>query len=254
MTQEKRRLLRPPSGRQQRNWTKIKSVQNTRKITKAMEMVAASKMQGAGTPRYARPTATRWHHAALAHANTEYHHPFPCPRGRDGVGLIVVTSDKLCAPTQMRAWRSTRCASGAMAGGSASRRRHKGFSHAAVHEYRLPRWAWAISRAWRSRVWPVKVQIDAYAQGKIGAVYIIYTRFLNTMKQELVSSSCCRCRPSGCGPRGKRELGLPYEPEACPDQPSRVMEQIIYQAVAENIASEQSAHWWRCRPRRQALI
>src|SRR2546423_3359533 len=80
---------------------KIKSVQNTRKITKAMEMVAASKMRKAQERmRHARPYGDKIRTIAshLAHANTEYRHPFLVKReGAKKVGLIVVTSDKgLC--------------------------------------------------------------------------------------------------------------------------------------------------------------
>src|SRR6202051_4925408 len=90
--------------------TKIKSVQNTRKITKAMEMVAASKMRKAQERmRHARPYGAKIRTIAShrAHANTEYHHPFLVRReGVKGVGLIVVTSDKgLCGGLNTNALR-----------------------------------------------------------------------------------------------------------------------------------------------------
>jgi F-type H+-transporting ATPase subunit gamma len=94
---------------------------------------------------------------------------------------------------------------------------------------------------------PVKVQIDAYSEGKIGALYIVYTRFINTMKQEPVIEQLLPLpadRLQGNARAARPNWDYVYEPEArvVLDQLlTRYVEQIIYQAVAENIASEQSA-------------
>jgi F-type H+-transporting ATPase subunit gamma len=238
--------------------TKIKSVQNTRKITKAMEMVAASKMRKAQERmRHARPYGDKIRTIAshLAHANTEYHHAFLVRReGVKGVGLIVVTSDKgLCgglntnalrlAVNKVREWRD---------GGNEVQLTaigNKGFSFMQRFNTNIVSHVVGVGDIPRmdKLIGPVKVQIDAYAQGKIGAVYIIYTRFLNTMKQEPVVEQLLplpaeRLQDDRAGKRANWDYL--YEPEArvVLDQLlTRYLEQIIYQAVAENIASEQSA-------------
>jgi F-type H+-transporting ATPase subunit gamma len=237
---------------------KIKSVQNTRKITKAMEMVAASKMRKAQERmRHARPYGDKIRTIAahLAHANTEYRHPFLVKRDDiKAVGLIVVTSDKgLCgglntnalrlALNKLREWqgegREAQVTSiGNKAFGFMQRLGAKVVSHLVgvgdqPHMERL--------------IGPLKVQIDAYSDGKIGALYIVYTRFVNTMKQEPVVEQLLplpaeRLKDSRAAER--EHWDYLYEPEArvvLEQLLTRYVEQIIYQAVAENIASEMSA-------------
>jgi F-type H+-transporting ATPase subunit gamma len=93
----------------------------------------------------------------------------------------------------------------------------------------------------------MKVQIDAYAQGKIGALYIVYTRFVNTMKQEPVLEQLLPLpadRLQADARAARANWDYLYEPEArvvLDELLTRYVEQIIYQAVAENLASEQSA-------------
>jgi F-type H+-transporting ATPase subunit gamma len=238
--------------------TKIKSVQSTRKITKAMEMVAASKMRKAQERmRHARPYGDKIRTIAshLAHANTEYHHPFLVKReGVKNVGMIVVTSDKgLCGGLNTNALRLMLnkvrefqgegrevqlTAIGNKGFGFMQRMGGKVVSHLTgigdtPHMDRL--------------IGPVKVQIDAYSEGKIGALYIVYTRFINTMKQEpvveqLLPLPADRLRDDSRAARANWDYL--YEPEArvVLDQLlTRYVEQIIFQAVAENMASEQSA-------------
>jgi F-type H+-transporting ATPase subunit gamma len=238
--------------------TKIKSVQNTRKITKAMEMVAASKMRKAQERmRHARPYGDKIRTIAshLAHANTEYRHPFLQRRENvKDVGLIVVTSDKgLCGGLNTNALRLTLLkvkewqgegrqvhltAIGNKAFGFLQRVGGKMVSHVTgIGDY--PHMDKLIG--------PVKVQIDAFGDGRIGALYIIYTRFVNTMKQEPVVEQVLplpaeRLKDERASARSNWDYL--YEPEArvVLDQLlTRYVEQIIYQAVAENIASEQSA-------------
>jgi F-type H+-transporting ATPase subunit gamma len=240
--------------------TKIKSVQNTRKITKAMEMVAASKMRKAQQRmRHARPYGDKIRTIAthLAHANTEYRHPFLVNReGVKDVGLIVVTSDKgLCgglntnvlrlAFGKIREWRDGGrniqvTAIGNKGFGFMQRFGANVVSHVVgvgdtPHMDRL--------------IGPLKVQIDAFSEGRIGALYIAYTRFINTMKQEPVLEQLLplpqeRLAEKDSRASARQNWDYLYEPEArvVLDQLlTRYVEQIIYQAVAENIASEQSA-------------
>jgi F-type H+-transporting ATPase subunit gamma len=238
--------------------TKIKSVQNTRKITKAMEMVAASKMRKAQERmRHARPYGDKIRTIAshLAHATTEYRHPFLVKReGAKDVGVIVVTSDKgLCGGlntnalrlllTKLREWQGEGRAVQVTAIGN------KGFGFMQrVGANTVSHLVGVGDTPHLERlVGPVKVQIDAYSEGRIGALYIVYTRFINTMKQEpvieqLLPLPADRLRDDKAATR--KNWDYLYEPDARAvlDQLlTRYVEQIIYQAVAENIASEQSA-------------
>ncbi len=238
--------------------TKIKSVQNTRKITKAMEMVAASKMRKAQERmRHARPYGDKIRTIAshLAHANTEYRHPFLVRReGVKDVGLIVVTSDKgLCgglntnalrlALNKVREWQGEGRAVQVTAIGN------KGFGFMQRFNANIVSHLVGVGDAphMDRLVGPVKVEIDAFTSGKIGALYIVYTRFINTMKQEpvveqLLPLPADRLRDDRAAKRANWDYL--YEPDArvVLDQLlTRYVEQIIYQAVAENIASEQSA-------------
>jgi F-type H+-transporting ATPase subunit gamma len=238
--------------------TKIKSVQNTRKITKAMEMVAASKMRKAQERmRHARPYGDKIRTIAshLAHANTEYRHPFLVrrPDVKD-IGVIVVTSDKgLCGGLNTNALRLTLNKVKEWQGEGRTVRLtaigNKGFGF-------LQRFGGEIvshligvgdTPHMDKLIGPLKVQVDAYTQGRIGALYIVYTRFINTMKQEPVVEQLLPLpadRLAHDQRAARSNWDYLYEPDARAvlDQLlTRYVEQIIYQAVAENIASEQSA-------------
>ena len=234
--------------------TKIKSVQNTRKITKAMEMVAASKMRKAQQRmRAARPYAEKIRNVAahMSHANPEYRHPFLTERDTvKKVGIIVVTSDKgLCgglntnvlrmALARMREWETEGeqfevCAIGNKGFGFMQRLKANVVSHViglgdAPHMDKL--------------IGAVKVMLDGYTADRFDRLLIFYTKFLNTMKQEPVMEQLL--------PLSGEKMGAPeglwdyiYEPDAkvVIDQVlTRYIEALIYQAVSENIASEQSA-------------
>src|SRR3954462_5275548 len=177
--------------------TKIKSVQNTRKITKAMEMVPASKMRKAQERmRHARPYGDKIRTIAahLAHANTEYRHPFLVRKeGVKDVGLIIVTSDKgLCgglntnalrlAFNKLREWQGEGRKVQVTAVGN------KGFGFMQRFNANLVSHVTAIGDTphLEKLIGPLKVQIAAFSEGRIGALYIVYTRFINTMKQEPV--------------------------------------------------------------------
>jgi F-type H+-transporting ATPase subunit gamma len=238
---------------------KIKSVQNTRKITKAMEMVAASKMRKAqDRMRHARPYGDKVRNivAHLALANPEYKHPFVIRREQvRNVGLIMVTTDKgLCGGLntniqravlqRVKQWEADgvkfqATAVGNKGFGFLQRLNAKVVSHVVQlgdrpHLERL--------------IGPVKLQLDAYAAGELDAVYIGYSRFINTMKQEpvleqLLPLSAERFAQSDEEKRAYSWDYL-YEPDAqrvIDELMTRYVEAIIYQAVAENMASEQSA-------------
>ena len=234
--------------------TKIKSVENTRKITKAMEMVAASKMRKAqDRMRKTRPYGEKIRNVAahLSHANPEYQHPFMVTRDSvKRVGIIVVTTDKgLCgglntnvlrlALGKMKEWEAEGeqfevCCIGNKGLGFMQRLRANIVSQVTAlgdtpHIERL--------------IGAMKVMLDGYVADRFDRLMIFYTRFINTMKQEPVMEQLL--------PLSGERLGAPdgswdylYEPDAKAvlDQVlTRYIEVLIYQAVAENLASEQSA-------------
>jgi F-type H+-transporting ATPase subunit gamma len=238
--------------------TKIKSVQNTRKITKAMEMVAASKMRKAQqTMRNARPYGDKIRTIAahLAHANTEYRHPFLTRRDDvKDVGLIVVTSDKgLCGGLNTNALRLALGKVKELVGEGRKVQLtaigNKGFGFMQRFGGNIVSHVVGVGDKpnMDRLVGPVKVQIDAFSAGRIGALYIVYTRFINTMKQEPVVEQLLPLpadRLTKDERAARQNWDYLYEPEAkvVLDQLlTRYVEQIIYQAVAENIASEMSA-------------
>jgi F-type H+-transporting ATPase subunit gamma len=236
--------------------TKIKSVQNTRKITKAMEMVAASKMRKAqDRMRRARPYADKVRNIAahLAQANPEYRHPFLVPRDEHkAAGLIVVTTDKgLCGGLNTNVLRAVtnklRELRGANVEVRATAIGNKGFgfmnrigAKVVSHLVQL-----GDTPHLEKLIGPIKVQLDAYAAGEIDVVYMAYTRFINTMKQEPVIEQLLPLSPERLA-EDSREYSWDYlyEPDAqsvLDELLLRYIEALVYQAVAENMASEQSA-------------
>ncbi len=234
---------------------KIKSVENTKKITKAMEMVAASKMRKAQERmRSARPYAEKVRSLAanLAQATPEYKHPFMVHNeSAKTAGFIVVTTDKgLCGGLNTNLLRATTAklreveaagdkveavAIGNKGFGFLNRIGAKVVSHA-THLGDRPHLDALIG--------PVKVLLDAYAEGRLNAVYLCYTRFINTMKQEPVIQQLLPLSAESMVADSKHGWDYLYEPDA----PSvinelllRYTEALVFQAVAENMASEQSA-------------
>jgi len=234
--------------------TKIKSVQNTRKITKAMEMVAASKMRRAQERmRAARPYSEKIRTVAahISHANPEYRHPFLVERDTvKRVGIIIVTTDKgLCGAlntnvlrmvlNEYKQWQSEGeqidvCCIGGKGLGFMQRIGANVVSQARGLGDR-PKLETLIGA--------VRVMLDGYTQDRFDRVLIFYTRFINTMKQEPVMEQLL--------PLSGERLGAPegtwdyiYEPEAktvLEQVLTRYIEAVVYQGVAENMASEQSA-------------
>ena len=239
---------------------KIKSVENTKKITKAMEMVAASKMRKAqDRMRAARPYAEKIRSLAanLAKATPEYKHAFMIQNtGVQAVGFIVVTTDKgLCGGMNTNVLRAVTSklkeleAQGQKAEAVAIGNKGLGFlnrigAKVVSHATQL-----GDKPHLEKLIGPVKVLFDAYAEGKLSAVYLCYTGFINTMKQEplvqqllpLSAQSLDAPAPDGAGKYGWDYL---YEPDAetvIDELLLRYTEALVYQAVAENMASEQSA-------------
>lgn len=236
--------------------TKIKSVQNTRKITKAMEMVSASKMRKSQERmRSARPYADKIRQLAanLSQANvTDYKHPFLAHKKEvTRVGLILVTTDKgLCgglntnvqriALNAMKEWDTggvkdiRACCIGNKGLGFMQRVGAKVVSQVTQL---------GDTPHLEKMIGPVKVMLDAFQNGELDVVYIAYTRFINTMRQEPVLEQLL--------PLAGEKLGTPdsswdylYEPDpqvVIDEMLVRYVEALVYQAVAENMASEQSA-------------
>jgi F-type H+-transporting ATPase subunit gamma len=239
------------SGKEIRN--KIKSVENTRKITKAMEMVAASKMRKAqNRMRAARPYGEKIRRVAanLSHALTEYKHPFLVNREQANVGLIVVTSDKgLCGGLNSNLLRLAVVkmkeldAQGKKFQVACIGNKGLGFMQRAGAKVVSHVTGLGDTPHLEKLIGPVKVQLDAYMNGEIDALYIGYTRFINTMKQEPVFEQLLPLSGESVG-SAKTKWDYVYEPDAKAVIDAlliRYVEALIYQGVAENMASEQSA-------------
>ncbi len=238
---------------------KIKSVENTKKITKAMEMVAASKMRKAqDRMRAARPYAEKVRNIAthLGQANPEYVHPFMRANDVKKAGVIVVTTDKgLCGgmntnvlravTTQLRELQSSGAGVEAVAIGN----KGLGFltrvgAKVVSHVTQL-----GDTPHLDKLIGPVKVLLDQYEKGELSAVYLSYTRFINTMKQEavveqLLPLSAERMQEETRQSGTQHSWDYIYEPDAqtvIDELLVRYVEALVYQAVAENMASEQSA-------------
>jgi F-type H+-transporting ATPase subunit gamma len=231
-------------------------VQNTRKITKAMEMVAASKMRKAqDRMRAARPYAEKIRNIAanLAHANTEYRHPFlTAPAERRNVGFIVVTSDKgLCGGLNTNLLRQVlgrmRDCEQAGQGIEATALGNKGFGFLQRLGARIVSHVTGLGDTPRMEklIGPVKVMLDKFAAGELDAVYLCYNDFVNTMRQDAKVEQLLPLPAE----RMEADAGSPgwdylYEPDAktvLDELLTRYVEALVFQAVAENMASEQSA-------------
>jgi len=245
------------SGKELR--TKIKSVENTKKITKAMEMISVSKMRKAQERmRTARPYAEKIRGIAshLGQANPEYVHAYMKHSDGKAVGFIVVTTDKgLCGglntnllravTTQLRATQSAGKTVQAVAIGSKglgflNRVGAKVISHV-THLGDKPHLEKLIG--------PVKVMLDAYANGELSAVYLCYNKFISTMAQQptidkLLPLSADKMEAETKASGTQHGWDYLYEPDAqavIDDLLVRYAEALVYQAVAENMASEHAA-------------
>ena len=242
---------------------KIKSVENTKKITKAMEMISVSKMRKAQERmRAARPYAEKVRNIAanLGQANPEYVHAFMKANDAKVVGLIVVTTDKgLCGGLNTNVLRSLTNklrelqSAGLSAQTVAIGNKGLGFlnrigAKVVAHVTQL-----GDKPHLERLIGPVKVLLDAYAKGEISAVYLSYTRFINTMKQEVVLEQLlplsaarmqAETQASESAAGAKHGWDYIYEPDAqtvIDDLLVRYVEALVYQSVAENMASEHAA-------------
>lgn len=235
--------------------TKIKSVENTRKITKAMEMVAASKMRKAqDRMRAARPYAEKIGRvvAHFSQAHSEYKHP--CTIARDPirrVGLILITTDKgLCgglntnalrlAINKMKAWQAQGIDCDVTVIGN------KGFGFMQRVGANIVSHLTGLGDTphLEKLIGPVQVMTEAYKAGRIDALYMIYSRFINTMRQEPAFVQVLPLTPEAAMEKREAHWDYIYEPEARAVVDAlmiRYIEALIYQAVAENMACEQSA-------------
>ncbi|KQZ38693.1 MULTISPECIES: F0F1 ATP synthase subunit gamma [Telluria group] len=236
---------------------KIKSVENTKKITKAMEMVAASKMRKAqDRMRAARPYSDKIRNIAanLANANPEYTHPFLAEAGSEAkaVGFIIVTTDKgLCGGMNTNVLRmvtnKTRELEAAGNKIEAVAIGNKGLGF--LNRVGVPVVAQATQIGdtphLEKLIGPVQVMLEKFQEGKLDAVYLCYTKFINTMKQEpLVEQLLPLTADKMKADDKSHNWDYIYEPDAASvidELLERYIEALVYQAVAENLASEQSA-------------
>ena len=234
--------------------TKIRSVQNTQKITRAMEMVAASKMRKAQERmRAARPYAEKMRNVAahMSHARLEYRHPFlKSPDSIKRAGLIVVTSDKgLCgglntnvlrlALNQLKQWQGQNIEVEVSAFGG----KGLGFMQRLGATIASQVTGLGDTPHMECLIGPVKIMLDAYSSGRIDVLYLAYTRFINTMKQEPVLQQLLPLTGEALGV-ATGHWDYIYEPDAktvVDELMVRYIESLIFQGVAENMASEQSS-------------
>jgi len=234
---------------------KIKSVENTKKITKAMEMVAASKMRKAQERmRSARPYAEKVRQITgnLSRANPEYTHPFMQTNDAKRVGFVIVTTDKgLCGGMNTNVLRAvTNQFKDLQSGGMgidavAVGGKGLGFLNRIGAKVVSSVTGLGDTPHLERLIGPVKTLIDAYTEGRVSAVHVAYTRFINTMKQEAVIEQLLPLNAGQLqeGATG-RDWDYMYEPDAqsvIDELLLRYVEAQVYQAVAENMASEQSA-------------
>ncbi|MES9855672.1 MAG: F0F1 ATP synthase subunit gamma [Sedimenticola sp.] len=233
--------------------TQIASIKNTQKITSAMEMVAAAKMRKAQERMVAtRPYADKMKKVIghLYHAHPEYRHSFTLEREVKRIGYIVVSSDRgLCGGLNSNLFRMLSkqiaenqgnglevnfCTIGSKALGHFRRFGGKVMSQAshlgdAVHIDDL--------------IGPVKVMLDAYENGEVDRIYLVYNNFVNTMTQEPTVEQLV---PIASKPNEslKHHWDYIYEPDSkdvVDGLMVRYIESLVYQAVVDNAACEQSA-------------
>jgi F-type H+-transporting ATPase subunit gamma len=233
--------------------TKISSVKNTQKITKAMEMVAASKMRKAQERMTAaRPYADKMRNvvAHIAHASAEYKHPFMLEREVKRIGLILITSDRgLCgglngnlfrqALRQFQAWEGEGKELELCVVGS------KGVSFFARIGGKITAQVSQLGDAPKLEdlIGTIKVMLDAFNEQRVDQVYLVANEFVNRMTQRPRFEQLLPLVPEDSDDL-RHHWDYIYEPEA-PDVVdhllSRYVESLVYQGVVENIACEQAA-------------
>ena len=233
---------------------KIKSVENTKKITKAMEMVAASKMRKAqDRMRAARPYSEKVRNIAthLGQANPEYIHAFMKGNDAKSAGFIVVSTDKgLCGGMNTNVLRAVTNklreldGQGTKADVVTIGNKATGFFGRIGANVVSQVVGLGDTPHLEKLIGPVKVLLDAYQAGELSEVYLCFTKFINTMKQEPVVEQLLPLKAADFQGEATHQWDYIYEPDAkgvIDDLMVRYVEALVYQAVAENMASEQSA-------------
>ena len=235
---------------------KIKSFENTKKITKAMEMVSVAKMRKAQERmRAVRPYADKIRNLAanLSRATPEYRHPFMVKNdAAKTVGFILVTTDKgLCGGLNTNILRAVTAklkeveASGQKSEAVAVGNKGLGFLNRIGAKVVSQVTHLGDKPPLDKLIGPVKVLLDAYAEGKLSAVYLCYTRFINTIKQEpVIQQLLPLSSDSLVADKGEHGWDYIYEPDAptvINELVVRYVEALVFQALAENMASEHSA-------------
>ena len=234
--------------------TKIKSIENTQKITRAMEMVAASKMRRAQERmRAARPYAAKMRNviAHLAQASLEYKHSYTQEREAKRVGFIIISSDRgLCgglninlfraAVNELSTWQDKRVEVDVTVIGRKALAFFRRFSPTIVSEVTqlggAPQFADLIGA--------IKVMLDAYSEGRIDRLFVVHNRFVSTMFQEPQVEQLLPIRAVAPEEALKAHWDYLYEPDAhavVDALMTRYIESLVYQGVVENIACEMAA-------------
>ncbi len=233
--------------------TKIKSIQNTQKITKAMEMVAASKMRRAqDRMNSARPYAIKIRNVVshLAHAHPEYRHPYTIERDAKRVGFIIISSDRgLCGGLNVNLFRATVQAMqewqehGAEMDFSVIGSKGLGFFKRLGANIVSEASHIGDRPALTDLIGAIKIMLDAYGEGRIDRLFIVHNDFVNTMTQSPMVVQLLPLVPSD-EDQLKRHWDYIYEPDSKDVLDvllDRYIESLVYQGVVENIACEQSA-------------
>ncbi|NNJ94791.1 MAG: F0F1 ATP synthase subunit gamma [Halobacteria archaeon] len=234
--------------------SKIASIKNTQKITKAMEMVAASKMRRAQERMLAtRPYAAKIGNviAHLSHAHPEYHHPYLAEREVKRVGLIVISTDRgLCGGlninlfkkviASMKEWDAAGLKIDLTLIGSKSnaffKRMGGNIRATATHLGDAPSMVELIGT--------VKIMLDAYEAGEIDRLYLSHNQFVNTMTQSPVIKQLIPVSGEADSEALKTHWDYIYEPDSVPVMDAlmiRYIESLVYQSVVENVACEMAA-------------
>ncbi len=234
--------------------TKIKSVQNTRKVTRALEMVSASKIRKAqDRMKTSRPYAQAMKQVIghLAQASTDYTHPFLVQRDAvKRVGYIVISSDRGLAGGlnnnlfrkmlgEVRQWQDKGAGIDVVTIGQKAsvffRRLKVDMVGSVSHLGDVPQLEQLIG--------VIKVMLDAFTEGKVDRVYLVYNRFVNTMTQK-ASFDQLLPLPAAENQVAHHDWDYLYEPDAASvleHVMTRYIESLVYQAVLENVASEHAA-------------
>jgi F-type H+-transporting ATPase subunit gamma len=234
--------------------TKIKSVQNTRKVTRALEMVSASKIRKAqDRMKASRPYARAMKQVIghLAQANSEFNHPYLVERKEiKRVGYVIVSSDRGLAGGlnnnlfrkllgDIRNWQQQGVEVDVVTIGQKAtvffRRIKVGMLASVTHLGDTPRVDQLVG--------VIKVMLDAYSSGQVDKVFLVYNDFVNTMTQRAAFDQLLPLPPSDTSV-AQHDWDYIYEPDAqtvLEHVLTRYIESLVYQAVMENVASEHAA-------------